>query len=328
MSIRISVCIPNYNHGAVLDETLASVFAANLSGVEVIVSDNASTDVSLEVIRRYAMYPAITVLEQRHVMPMARHWNTVAQAARGEWLLLLSSDDLLLPGALDILGTVVERADVDAVFFEYDLLTDDGRRHKPAFYESSALIPGSVQSRIFLKGNNFPVSACLSRRALLARQGWFDESKAFCVDWHAWLHLAAAAESVAYIREPLLLYRQHAANETHRCIAEGGALDEVIAMKEAFMSAHDITDAGIHREAMANNLKLARMYAASAGARGLETVARHYADRIEQLSAALYDPGDTADPARLGPPYPLPEGARPLELPVITGHPGQRAVER
>jgi len=328
MPIRISVCIPNYNHGAVLDETLASVFAADLSGVEVIVSDNASTDGSLAIIRRYETHPALTVLEQRQVMPMARHWNTVAQAARGEWLLLLSSDDLLLPGALDKLRAVVELVEVGAVFFEYDLLSDDGRRPKPAFYESTALIPGPAQSRIFLKGNNFPVSACLSRRALLARQGWFDESKAFCVDWHAWLHLAAAAESVAYIREPLVLYRQHAANETHRCIAEGGALDEVIAMKEAFLSAHGITDAGIHREVLANNLKLARLYAASARARGLDTVARHYTDRAAQLAAALNALGNGAGPMQSGPPYPLPEGARPLDLAPITGRYGPRPVER
>ncbi len=48
-----TICIPVYNGAAFLGEALASIAEQDLSGVEVIVSDNASTDETPEILRHW-----------------------------------------------------------------------------------------------------------------------------------------------------------------------------------------------------------------------------------------------------------------------------------
>lgn len=312
----LSICIPNYNHGSVLRETLVSVIDQNLEGIEVLISDNASTDNSLNVIKPFRTHPNIRVLEQQQTVPMSKHWNLVVQAASADWVLVLSSDDVLLPKSLAILKAHL-KPNVGAVFFEYDFLGLLGRVTKCPFYRDSAIIPGKEQSKIFLKGNNFPLSACVFRRNIFEQLGGFDETKVFCTDWHAWLGLSAKAAQVIYIKQPLLLYRQHDANETHRCIENLSALSEVISMKQDFISKQNITDSGILFDAINNNLKLAKIYRQKVKARELEHEYQYYQNQVKLLTERLSELKTiTHEPSvvPLSPPYPLPIGSEVLDI--------------
>ncbi|BDQ65383.1 MULTISPECIES: glycosyltransferase family 2 protein [Shewanella] len=313
----LSVCIPNYNHGAVLGETLTSVLSknvtANLDDVEVLISDNASTDNSLSIIAPWRSHPNLRVLEQPHTLPMSSHWNRVIQAAKANWVLVLSSDDILLPQSLDTLKAVIKSTEADAIFFEYDFLTPQGRVSKCPFYRNSAIILGEEQSKIFLKGNNFPLSACLFRRKALEQLGGFDETKVFCTDWHAWLGLSARASKIIYIKEPLMLYRQHEANETHRCIENLSALKEVIAMKQDFINKNKVTDPDVLWGALNNDVKLAHRYAEIMKSRQLEQAYLHYQKQVTLLTNKLTSLRSTK-PMPMTAPYPLPWGSEIIEL--------------
>lgn len=312
----LSICIPNYNHGSVLGETLASVIAQNLDDVEVIISDNASTDDSLTIIKPFRKNTRFRVLQQQENVAMSKHWNLVTKAARADWVLVLSADDVLLPDSLAILKANL-RTDVDAVFFEYDFLGAVGRVKKRPFYKDSAIIPGNEQSKIFLKGNNFPLSACVFRRDALRKLGGFDEMKVFCTDWHAWLNLSAKASNVIYIKHPLFLYRQHDANETDKCIENLSAFAEVILMKQDFIKKQNITDNDVLLDSITNNLKLAKMYADRVNARQLEDAYQYYQNQINQLTTMLakLKPGMPELPKFFAsPPYPLPLGSVVLDV--------------
>lgn len=99
MTYRISIAIPNYNYGQYLGRTIQSVLDQGDPDIEVVVSDNASTDDSVEIIHRF-QDPRVRV----HVNPVnvgfAPNLDRAVDAATGEHVILLSSDDLMLPGAL------------------------------------------------------------------------------------------------------------------------------------------------------------------------------------------------------------------------------------
>jgi len=98
MQPGISVVIPNYNGAALLPQTLPTVFAAlDRSGrpYEVIVSDDASTDDSLEYIA--TGFPTVEILVAQKNGGFSVTANRGIRAARFDLVLLLNSDVKLTP---------------------------------------------------------------------------------------------------------------------------------------------------------------------------------------------------------------------------------------
>ncbi|WP_227869906.1 glycosyltransferase family 2 protein [Streptomyces otsuchiensis] len=94
---RVSVVIPNYNYARTLELCLTSVAAQTLQPYEVIVSDDASTDASVEVARRFGC--RVLRAERNEGVSAAR--NRGAAAATGDVLFFLDSDQALSPASLE-----------------------------------------------------------------------------------------------------------------------------------------------------------------------------------------------------------------------------------
>lgn len=96
---RVSVVIDNYNYGRFLPQALDSVLSQDFPSqdLEVIVADDGSTDDSRDVLKRYA--PRVKALLQEN-QGQATAFNNGIQAAQGDIVCLLDSDDVWLPGKL------------------------------------------------------------------------------------------------------------------------------------------------------------------------------------------------------------------------------------
>ena len=97
MSVRFSVLIPAYNREKYVTEAVDSVLSQTFRDFEVLAVDDGSTDNTLQVLESYGS--RIRVLRQSNQGPEVAR-NTAAKVARGEYLVLLDSDDLMLPHAL------------------------------------------------------------------------------------------------------------------------------------------------------------------------------------------------------------------------------------
>lgn len=107
---KISLIIPVYNVEDYLKRCLDSVFEQS-ADVEVIVINDGSTDNSAAIIEAYRHYPHLIVIDQKNAgISVAR--NVGIDAARGEYVLFLDSDDMLLPNALSELSHYLQDADV------------------------------------------------------------------------------------------------------------------------------------------------------------------------------------------------------------------------
>ncbi|MGI5914983.1 MAG: glycosyltransferase family 2 protein [Anaerolineae bacterium] len=141
----VSVIIVNWNTRDLLEQCLASVYetAADMCH-EVIVVDNASTDGSVEMIRR--RFPDVQIVQNHENVGFARANNQAAQVATGRYLLLLNSDARLCPGALGALRSVL-RDRPCAGIVGARLLHADG-----AFQAGHSDFPGLVQDALILSG--------------------------------------------------------------------------------------------------------------------------------------------------------------------------------
>jgi glycosyltransferase involved in cell wall biosynthesis len=94
----VSIGIPTFNRAASLRRALASALAQTAPDVEVVVSDNASTDQTPEICREFARsHPRLRILRQAVNAGPTPNFRRVLEAATGEYFMWLGDDDWLDP---------------------------------------------------------------------------------------------------------------------------------------------------------------------------------------------------------------------------------------
>ncbi len=95
-----SVVIPTYNRAAFIEATLHNVLSQTYSHYEIIVVDNCSADNTEELLQPYIDAGQIQFIKHEQNFERARSRNTGMNAARGDFVTLLDSDDFMYPNNL------------------------------------------------------------------------------------------------------------------------------------------------------------------------------------------------------------------------------------
>ena len=95
-----SICIPNYNYGDYIGETIQSVLNQSYQNFEIIVADNASTDNSVDVVKSFKD-DRIRLIQNEINIGFSPNLQKATMYANGDFINLLSSDDLMKPNALE-----------------------------------------------------------------------------------------------------------------------------------------------------------------------------------------------------------------------------------
>ena len=114
-----SICIPNYNYGHLISQTIQSVLDQSYQNFEIIIVDNCSTDNSIEVIKSFKDN-RILVYKNKYNIGFAPNLQQVSRLASGRYINLLSADDLMMPETLHIYSDYIKQFGDEAknmVFF-------------------------------------------------------------------------------------------------------------------------------------------------------------------------------------------------------------------
>jgi glycosyltransferase involved in cell wall biosynthesis len=123
----ISVLMPSYNHEKYIAESIESVLSQTVSDLELIIVDDASTDNSRDVIKRYARDEGrIKPIYHEKNMGIARTLNDAFDSAGGTFLAWTASDDLWLPKKLEIQLPVLKRDDNLVVWGDAYIIDSQG----------------------------------------------------------------------------------------------------------------------------------------------------------------------------------------------------------
>jgi glycosyltransferase involved in cell wall biosynthesis len=93
----VSICITSYNYGRYLRDAIESALAQSYRNIEVVVSDNGSTDVTNDVLASYAQDPRVRVFVNETNIGLCRNHNEAIRRSRGEYIVVLSADDVIFP---------------------------------------------------------------------------------------------------------------------------------------------------------------------------------------------------------------------------------------
>lgn len=231
-----SICIPNFNYGRYLKLTCESVLAQEAKNYEIVIADNQSTDGSIEFIETFAARNASVRFAVNPVnLGFSGNLEKVTSMARGTHYILLSSDDLMNPGALTIYeklirltgeqsiigssvvkinstGATIERCKPDPQFWietdhNKELSTEMGCK----IYKVKAA--EMLRRCLTTMGNPYYFLTVCYPVSLFQKVGGYGGGRMYNPDkWFNW-RLFSEAEFVYLIDEPLFSYRWHQQNQ-------------------------------------------------------------------------------------------------------------------
>jgi glycosyltransferase involved in cell wall biosynthesis len=96
----LSILLPTRNGAAYLADCVRAVLDQAGDDFELIVSDNANDDGTPEILAGFGDDPRLRVVRNDQLLGVTQNWLRAFDAARGDHVLMLGDDDLLLPGAI------------------------------------------------------------------------------------------------------------------------------------------------------------------------------------------------------------------------------------
>lgn len=120
----LSICIPTYNREKFLRNSLETLYRQfddkNRKYVEILVSNNCSTDGTHELVQEYiSRGMEITYLKNDENLGADGNFLQCIYKAKGKYVLLLGDDDLLLPGAVSTLIDILQEDNYGVVYISY-----------------------------------------------------------------------------------------------------------------------------------------------------------------------------------------------------------------
>ena len=126
----ISVCIPTYNGAKYIAQTIESILNQTFTDFEIIVSDDGSSDNTLEIVGSFND-PRIVRIDRLSKVGAEANWNNAVATASASLVKLVCQDDLLYPQCLEVEVQTMsksENQDVSFCFHLRDFVTPNSRK--------------------------------------------------------------------------------------------------------------------------------------------------------------------------------------------------------
>lgn len=211
---KITALIPAYNAAHTIGRALDSVWRQNRTDLEVVLVNDASTDDTLQTVRRIAG-DRVTIIDLPKNLGECGAMNAGIARARGEYIAFLDADDEWCAGKFEKQLPLIEgREEVVFVSGGGEVVLPDGTVEAPFGLEMP-----EHQGRDFWKGllrrSIVAKPTVIARRSALLAVGGFTEALRVSGDQDMWIRLALIGE-VAFVPERLMRIWVNAQSLTRR----------------------------------------------------------------------------------------------------------------
>jgi len=203
---KVSIIIPTYNSAAFLPETLNSIFEQTFKDYEVIIVDDGSTDNTKKILQPY--YEKVIYLYQHNSGSPARPRNLGISKARGDYIALFDSDDIMMPHKIErSVDFLDSQPDLAMVFTNFSKFSADSDQYPGAHLdlyknfrnlqkvnlgEGRCVIKGQDAFEALFFDNYVGTSGVMVQRKVFPAVGLFDEEVSYggLEDRDMWLRIA------------------------------------------------------------------------------------------------------------------------------------------
>jgi len=225
-SSLVSICIPTFNGEKHLVECLDSALAQTYSDIEIIITDDCSTDYTNEIAEKYRDRDMrIKYFVNEKNLGLVGNWNRCMQLASGQWIKFLFQDDVLNSRCVNsMMKTADENVDFivcDRNFIFDDDIAEEFRRGyskltgmlqrflgntSPCFVEPKK-IARLVSKFVYANFIGEP-TATMFRKSIIMQWGNFNSGLVQICDYEYWLRITSNV-GMCYIPEALASFRVH-----------------------------------------------------------------------------------------------------------------------
>ncbi|MBO4571254.1 MAG: glycosyltransferase [Bacteroidales bacterium] len=217
----VTVSIITYNSAGTVIETLDSIYAQTYPDIELIISDDYSSDETVNLCRNWVMkngsrFQACKILESARNTGITANCNRAIADANGRFLKLLAGDDLLEPYAVsEYVRYMLDNPQSVYVFSKVTVFgnnPDAIRLFTDTIFDYSFFNLGKKEQYEWLIGHWFqPIPAASAfvsiENAKNAGVYYFDERIPMLEDWPKWILLSQKGIDFCFIDKPLVRYR-------------------------------------------------------------------------------------------------------------------------
>jgi glycosyltransferase involved in cell wall biosynthesis len=212
----VSIVIPTYNQVHLVDDAIRSAVTQDYERLEIVVSDDGSTDGTPDRIRRWMQeYPGrvIGLVDQPH-LGITGNCNRAMSASTGEYVAFGAGDDMFLPGKISAQVAWFE-ADSNRVLCGHDVevFESESNRRLYLWSERHRLRTGAGAAGV-IAGASCVSSSIMVRRTSIPHYG-FDDRFPVSSDTKLWVDCLAAGGQYGYVHGLYGRYRRHAGNLTN-----------------------------------------------------------------------------------------------------------------
>lgn len=226
----VSICVPTYNAGEFLKPCLDSALAQTHPHIEILVSDDGSTDETLTLVEEYRRRHSQIRLVKNASPGMVNNWNNCLAQARGEWVKFLFQDDVLQPACVEKMLAKCLRHNVDVGLcarefiihpevpkivrfdFKYNLVRPERIFGDVDYVSPEALAAGVVEH---LRRNVLGEPTCyLLHKRIFEQTGMFNADFRQVVDYEFIIRLGLK-KGLAFSAEVLAFFRVHSKSESN-----------------------------------------------------------------------------------------------------------------
>jgi glycosyltransferase involved in cell wall biosynthesis len=226
----VSICIPTYNGQSYLNAALDSAEAQTYSNFEIIISDDGSTDATLEIISKYKKDTNLSIQVFNNTEKgIGSNWNNCIKKANGDYIKFLFQDDLLAPNCISKMVEVAELSEnIGLVYCKRNILyTKDNPYHKSwvqkygslhnKWDQLNVIKEKVISGKRYLKDSKLlkePLNiigeptATLIAKKCFNKVGFFNEDMKQALDIEFWFRLMKDFE-ICFIDEKLISFRLH-----------------------------------------------------------------------------------------------------------------------
>lgn len=214
----VSVIVITYNSSKYVSETLDSIKFQTYENIELIVSDDYSTDNTVSVVEQWIKknkdrFKTVVVVKTPVNTGIAPNCNRGLYKSKGEWVKLIAGDDLLLQECIaDNINYIKENNEARIIFSRMSLLKDGKilELSYPLNWQLNFFATDAIEQNKLLvfKNHVWVAPAAFMRRVINNKPVKFNEKYPFCEDYPLWLELTASGIKLHYFDKNTVLYRQ------------------------------------------------------------------------------------------------------------------------
>ena len=210
----VSILVITYNQEKFLEKTMDTIFENGYPNIQIVLSDDGSTDGTQKLIKDYAQkYP-------QQVTPVLVEKNTgitancirAMDACKGKYVALFSGDDLFVKGKLEKQVAIME-ADEDVTICFHDMYLFSSEEEGPTDLYSTHLSSPIGKNYNDLIKNNFMGAASVMLRRSALPEGGYNTRLPIAADWLLNIEIAAKGK-IVYLDEALVGYRRSPSSAT------------------------------------------------------------------------------------------------------------------